>query len=212
MKIIPVLGIFLALIKLLLKLNGKKIALVFYGGPGSGKGYLGERFPQVTKIVASEEIRGYNPRSTYSKRAKTLMEEGKFLPKGIIKNIFKKALVKGFEKDNYIILDGFPRSPGQARDFFRDLVPKDLIVLIVHLRVGDEESATLDKRVKNRGRDDAAKQAERFQHFRSTEREMLKIFQKEGEVLKISAFAPAQKKVAAIVAAAIFLSFFGQKH
>ncbi len=91
--------------------------IILIGPPGAGKGtqadYLCSRHgvPHIsTGDMLREMIRDG---SECGQQAEALMGQGKLVPDELVFNILKERLKKPDASDGYV-LDGFPRSPGQA--------------------------------------------------------------------------------------------------
>ena len=95
----------------------KKSEIVFLlGGPGSGKGFFGEKIAKTYNyepISAGELLRKEkeNPNSKYGKLIKEYQIEGKILPAEITIGLIKSKIFELNSKGIYnILLDGFPRN------------------------------------------------------------------------------------------------------
>jgi len=117
--------------------------LILFGPPGVGKGtqakLLAEQFG-IPHISTGDILRaGAMAGTELGKKAKALMDEGKLVPDDIMVNLVRETLAspktaKGF------ILDGFPRTIGQAKALsaiFKEL--KITRFQVVNFEVDDEE-------------------------------------------------------------------------
>src|SRR5258708_39952444 len=121
--------------------------LVLFGGPGSGKGTQGafpsERYgiPQVsTGEILREQVR---QGTELGKIADTYMSKGELMPDDIIITITRQRLSLPDAANGYI-LDGFPRTVGQAEALDRMLAEMNQpLDRVIYLRVKPE---TLQRR------------------------------------------------------------------
>jgi adenylate kinase len=94
-----------------------ELNLVLLGPPGAGKGTQAERLVEdfglpyySTGIILREAVA---EESELGKQAKKYMEDGELVPDELINNVIAERLDSG-EADDGFLLDGFPRTIGQA--------------------------------------------------------------------------------------------------
>jgi adenylate kinase len=127
------------------------VRLVLFGGPGSGKGtqgaFLSERYgiPQVsTGEILREQVR---QGTELGRIADTYMSKGELMPDDIIIKITRQRLSLPDAANGYI-LDGFPRTVGQAEALDRMLAEiNQPLDRVIYLRVKPE---TLQRRLSGR--------------------------------------------------------------
>jgi adenylate kinase len=94
-----------------------ELNLVLLGPPGAGKGTQAERLVEdfalpyySTGIILREAV---DEQSELGKEAKKYMDEGELVPDELINKVIAERLDSG-EADDGFLLDGFPRTIGQA--------------------------------------------------------------------------------------------------
>ena len=94
-----------------------ELNLVLLGPPGAGKGTQAERLVEdfglpyySTGIILREAVA---EESELGKQAKKYMDKGELVPDELINNVIAERLDSG-EADDGFLLDGFPRTIGQA--------------------------------------------------------------------------------------------------
>eukprot|EP00873_Tetraselmis_striata_P029190 jgi/Tetstr1/449454/TSEL_036549.t1 len=108
------------------------VAVVILGGPGSGKGTLSEKL--VAKyglhhlssgdLLRAEVASG----SELGKVCAEVMKQGGLVPDTVGCNLLKKAMISSGKKA--FLLDGFPRSMGQATTFEAEVMPFDMCIYL----------------------------------------------------------------------------------
>ena len=129
------------------KMEGKKIAIILVGAPGSGKGTQGEILEKNTgfkRYVMSSLIREYLKEGSelYDK-----MNNGILLDDLDVFKIFRS----GFKLEDKVIIDGIPRSFDQAYWLYGFLNEHGYDVEVLYFKVDEEK---LLERILKRGRAD----------------------------------------------------------
>jgi adenylate kinase len=117
--------------------------LIFAGIQGSGKGTQAEIIAKklgIAHISTGDLLRGAE--GELKEKADSYEKEGKLVPSGIVISILKKR-IKQKDCEKGFILDGFPRTIGQAREL--DKLAK--IDNVFNIEISDEEAI---KRLKGR--------------------------------------------------------------
>ncbi|OHT05034.1 Adenylate kinase [Tritrichomonas foetus] len=125
----------------------KPLRIIFFGPPGSGKGTQSEKLVNEFKLdhlstgdALRAEIRAMSP---LGKRVKSIIEAGKLVDDQTIMEIVKSAIEKG--NKNAFILDGIPRTIGQARQL--DDIVNEMGIPITHVPYLNITRAALKERV-----------------------------------------------------------------
>lgn len=116
-------------------------ALILLGPPGAGKGTQGRMLADrlgYPSISTGDVLRAAVKKQTdLGEKAQKLMEAGELVPDSLVDEIVKTRLM---EEDTHagFILDGYPRTIGQA-EFFEKLTAQDSMVPVaIGIRVSDE--------------------------------------------------------------------------
>lgn len=122
-----------------------KINLILLGPAGSGKGTQAEfllRKFGLQYVEAGDLVRsGAKKKTRFGRYLKRMHENGKHLPDEIIGHLIYGKF-KRLKKNNGILIDGYPRTIGQARDldkFFQEFFPK-FSKLAIYIKVSPKEA------------------------------------------------------------------------
>ena len=126
---------------------------VLIGGPGSGKGEQGDRLKELgyRKVSSGDVLRDHRARDTeIGRRVATIMDEGELVPDHIVFETLRDKFEELAGRD--IVLDGFPRTPEQARQLDVALPPDWIIFLdvpkaVVKQRIADRQTCPQCNRV-----------------------------------------------------------------
>ena len=116
--------------------------LIFLGPPGAGKGTQAKRIEQVHNLVqlsTGDMLRAaIASGSEVGKQAKAVMDGGNLVSDDIVVGIVSERL-KDDDLANGFILDGFPRTVGQAKSLDKMLEEQgDALDAVVSIEVDDE--------------------------------------------------------------------------
>jgi adenylate kinase len=116
-------------------------ALILLGPPGAGKGTQGRMLSAhlgYPSISTGDALRAAVRNQTeLGRKARKLMEAGELVPDSLVDEIVKTRLAEGDSQRGFI-LDGYPRTLGQA-EFFEKLAAQDGIdILAIGMLVDDE--------------------------------------------------------------------------
>lgn len=116
--------------------------LILLGGPGAGKGTQAKRLQDTYKIIqlsTGDMLRAeVASGSELGRKAKSLIDAGKLVPDDLIIGLISKRIDQADCKRGFI-LDGFPRTVGQAEALDSLLAEKKLkIDFVIAIRTDDE--------------------------------------------------------------------------
>src|SRR5690606_16091516 len=98
--------------------RAKQCNIILIGPPGSGKGTVAPKLVNLLDIPhlsTGDMLREAVSKGTeLGKKAKNLMNEGKLVPDELVNGIVEEALSEEKCKNGFI-LDGYPRTVGQAK-------------------------------------------------------------------------------------------------
>jgi adenylate kinase len=118
-----------------------RTALILLGPPGAGKGTQGRKLADhfgYPSISTGDVLRDAVKRQTeLGKKAQRIMEAGELVPDGLVDEIVKNRLENPDTAEGFI-LDGYPRTLGQAEFFEKLAVGKGINIRAVGVIVDDE--------------------------------------------------------------------------
>jgi adenylate kinase len=120
-----------------------ELNLILLGAPGSGKGTQGERLAEDFRLpyYATGDIlrAAVRDETEIGRQAKEYMDRGDLVPDEVIIGVISER-VEGSEADDGFILDGFPRTTGQAEALDEEMerLGRDLSAAIL-IDVPEEE-------------------------------------------------------------------------
>ena len=164
-------------------MNAAPVNIVLMGPPGSGKGTqatrvgakLGLEHLAMGELLRSEVEHG----SELGARIADLVADGGLVPDAVVLELIGPRILSAAATSGYL-LDGFPRSTGQAQQLLELGAPPQLVI---SLQVPD---AVLTERLlrraqrENRADDNAQVITKRLRLFASTTRPVLEFFAQRG--------------------------------
>jgi adenylate kinase len=166
--------------------------LLLLGAPGAGKGTQAQRLASklaVPQVSTGDMLRAaVAAGSEVGQRAKAYMDAGKLVPDEVVIGVAEQRLGQPDAKKGFI-LDGFPRTAGQA-DALDKLLPKLGVSLerCVSLQVDEEELVKrLLKRAQIEGRADDNEQTirTRMQVYRDSTAPLIAYYRARGVLREI---------------------------
>lgn len=174
--------------------------IVFLGAPGSGKGTQASalsaraEIPQLStgdmlrKAVAEETPLGV--------KAKEIMERGELLPDDVILDLMRERISRPDCRDGFI-LDGFPRTEGQAKGLEKLLAEKGRKLDAV-LNLNVDEVRVVERmagRAKAEGRADDNPETvrERMRVYREKTAPLVEWFASRGLLRDVDGFGPVDE-------------------
>lgn len=116
-----------------------KTKLMMLGPPGAGKGTQAQRLSEahgIPQISTGDMLRGARRKGTeLGKKAAKFMDAGELVPDDVVIGIVAERLEEPDAKKGFI-LDGFPRTAGQA-DALSDMGVQ--LEAVINIQVGEEE-------------------------------------------------------------------------
>ncbi len=159
--------------------------MVILGRQGSGKGTQAIRIAEsygVVHISTGDMLRAAVAEGTeLGLKAKSIMDAGNLVPDSVINGIVEERLLKQDVRSDGFLLDGFPRTVGQAEALLS--YAEDDLRLALNLDVSIDEVMT---RMLARGRDDDTAEAitRRLELYETETAPLLDWFEERG-ILKI---------------------------
>lgn len=124
---------------------------ILFGPPGAGKGTqagcLAEKY-NLMHVSTGELLRNEIAAGTeLGKQAKSLIEAGKLVPDEVVEGMMKSLFESNPDKSGFL-LDGFPRTLGQASDLDKILAERgEKVNAVISIMIQDE---TIQKRLAHR--------------------------------------------------------------
>ncbi len=127
------------------------LRILVFGKQGSGKGTLATRLHQrlgLPHVSTGDMLReSAASGSEFGRRVAAIMDAGELVPDDVMEGVVRERLAAPDAAAGFI-LDGYPRTPGQAA-FLDDLLAPEGITVAVELQVADEvvRARIVDRRV-----------------------------------------------------------------
>jgi adenylate kinase len=163
------------------------------GPPGAGKGTQASKLArarQLLKLSTGDMLRNHVAQgSALGQQAKAIMEAGELVPDALIIAMVKEAIAAQ-NSDVRVLLDGFPRTPGQAEALETLLREFDTaLTAAILLEVNEDELvARLLKRAQEEGRsdDNEATIRRRMQVYREQTQPLVDYYAAKSKLRRVS--------------------------
>lgn len=173
------------------------VRLLLIGPPGSGKGTQGPRLAQrydVEHIAAGDILRREVEReSDIGRRAAELMDRGELVPDDLVLDLVMPRLLAAGHANGYV-LDGFPRSVGQAETGRRISEEHGVEVTLAVLLAADPDELVprLLERAHSEGRTDDTPEVirARLEVFNEAVGPLLDFYRERGLLVTVDASPP----------------------
>lgn len=184
--------------------NGASEVLLLMGPPGAGKGTQAQRLAEgrgLTKLSTGDLLRDHVRRGTeLGREAKVLMDEGVLVPDEIIMGMVRSELDK--QSPVRALLDGFPRTTGQA-DALEELLAEygAQVDLAIELVVDEEELVRrLVSRATQEGRSDDNEQTirTRMKVYRDQTAPLLEYYGAKGKLRSVDGVGSLEEVTARV--------------
>lgn len=172
---------------------GHAEVLLLMGPPGAGKGTQASKLArarQLLKLSTGDMLRNHVAQgSALGQQAKAIMEAGELVPDALIIAMVKEAIAAQ-NSDVRVLLDGFPRTPGQAEALETLLREFDTaLTAAILLEVNEDELvARLLKRAQEEGRsdDNEATIRRRMQVYREQTQPLVDYYAAKSKLRRVS--------------------------
>jgi len=117
-------------------------AVVLFGPPGAGKGTQAREIVRrmgIPQISTGDMIRAQiNAGTELGRKVGTIMERGELIPDEYVNELVKVRLQEP-DCGRGFVLDGYPRTPGQAQALQKMLAGNGLPIMAFHIQIGYNE-------------------------------------------------------------------------
>lgn len=173
--------------------------VLFMGPPGAGKGTQADLLAErrgLRKLSTGEMLRSHVRRSTpLGERAESIMAEGKLVPDDLIVAMVRSELAD--QERVRVLLDGFPRTTGQAESLDRLLEELGTgITRVVALEVGEDELVRrLLQRAEKEGRfdDNETTIRTRMEEYREKTEPLLAYYESRGKLARVDGLGSVEQ-------------------
>lgn len=162
--------------------------IVFLGAPGSGKGTQAARLAErlgVPAISTGEMLRAAVEAATpLGQKVEGIMLDGKLVDDGTMAAVVAERLAQDDAEDGFL-LDGYPRTPGQADTLDRVLGEQEASLdAVLLLEVG--ESELLERALARKRADDTEEVIrERLSVYRQTTEPLVERYRDQGLLIEV---------------------------
>lgn len=166
--------------------EGTFSSFLIFGPPGAGKGTIGKMLCQAAGLVhvsSGDIFRGLSPSSPAGSLTRSYLDEGRLVPDEVTIAIWRNyvegliATNRYHQAEQHLLLDGIPRTEGQAEALQGQADVKGIILLEVDHE--KELIKRLQKRAKIEGRSDDLSEdilQRRFQIYKNDTAKVLSLY------------------------------------
>lgn len=180
--------------------------LLLMGPPGAGKGTQAvklARARKLHKISTGDMLRSHVGKGTdLGRKAKSIMEAGELVPDDLIIDMVRSELEAHKDTGVRVLLDGFPRTPGQAsaldtllQEYAAPLTAAVLLEVDENELVGRLSQRALEE---NRSDDDAATVIERMRVYREKTQPLLDYYDERVKLRRVNGVGTVEEVFARI--------------
>lgn len=176
--------------------------LLFVGPPGAGKGTQAARVAQrlgIPHISTGDMFRDHVARGTdLGRRVDSIMKAGEYVPDEVTVEMLGERVAEPDAKDGFI-LDGFPRTEGQA-EALDGLIGRHSLDAVVVFDVGED---ALVERLLERGRVDDTEETirTRFKVYQEQTAPLLDLYNSRGIVVTVDGIGEVEEVTDRILSA-----------
>ena len=180
--------------------------LLLMGPPGAGKGTQAAKLARARKlhkISTGDMLREHVQKgSNLGQQAKSVMDAGELVPDNLIIAMVREEVEANKAEGVRILLDGFPRTPGQA-EALDELLSEygALLSAAVLLEVQEDELVTrLKQRAQEEGRSDDTEETirTRMQVYERDTQPLIDYYDERGKLRRIGGMASVEDVFARI--------------
>lgn len=180
--------------------------LLLMGPPGAGKGTQASKLARarkLTKLSTGDMLRDHVARGTeLGKEAKAIMDAGELVSDDIIVGMVRSAIEDRDTEGVRVLLDGFPRTPGQADALEELLQAFDAsLSAAVLLEVNEDELVSrLLQRAQEQGRSDDNEDTirTRMRVYKEQTQPLIDYYQGRGKLRKVDGLGSVEDVFARI--------------
>lgn len=180
--------------------------LLLMGPPGAGKGTQASKLARarkLTKLSTGDMLRDHVARGTeLGKEAKAIMDAGELVSDDIIVGMVRSAIEGRDTEGVRVLLDGFPRTPGQADALEELLQAFDAsLSAAVLLEVNEDELVSrLLQRAQEQGRSDDNEDTirTRMRVYKEQTQPLIDYYQGRGKLRKVDGLGSVEDVFARI--------------
>ena len=173
---------------------------IFLGAPGAGKGSIAKMVEEARNIahISTGDIFRNNIKeeTLLGMKVKSILDAGEYVPDSLTNEILKDAVTKPEVAERGFILDGYPRTIGQAQFLQEEEIN---ITKVIYLEVSD---AVVTKRLvaRARGEDDKPEIIkDRLQTYHNKTKPLIDFYENEKLLVRVNAEGTMEEVLAQVL-------------